>query len=530
MYLTQNRPIIFFRISGLLFLSVTLLLGCSEAIQNQDTFSSVHSVGDESSQQMSSESSSQGKSDRSSGVSDSGRLSSSLSSGSFQGSSHVGTESSSISGTPSSVGQSSASSAEEVKEKPSYIFDPSVIRSYQVVIDEKDWEFLDALPGREEYVEATLVFEGDTIQPVGVRYKGSVGGWVGCTQDIFNQSTPKLEDAKCSVKIKFNWKDTGGRFYGLRKLQLHSQNLDGSKLHDRLAYHLYNVFDVPASRSSSAHLYFNDTYMGLYGVIEQVDKEFVEHHFPDDSEGNLFKEAWPVANEGMSMPAYILEDLLKTNEDSPDVSQMVDVITQFLNADGDVNRKKIFEKYFAVDEILRNVVVDRAIANDDGVFKWYCSEGVGCYPHNLFWYQEPATQKLHLIPWDMDNAFDNVNPDNIHNTYTLVQDAWNKTRNECEPFDGMLGKQRSAACDDIIHMLTLYEDHHNTLKEEFYSTYMNEEYIFEKIDEWVALLDLEVKKESKEFFGSDEKYREWEAGVALLKSDIKASFSSRGPQ
>ena len=36
-------------------------------------------------------------------------------------------------------------------------------------------------PTKEEYIEGALIFEGDTISPVGIRYKGSVGAFVGCT-------------------------------------------------------------------------------------------------------------------------------------------------------------------------------------------------------------------------------------------------------------------------------------------------------------------------------------------------------------
>ena len=49
--------------------------------------------------------------------------------------------------------------------------------------------------------------------------------------------------------------------------------------------------------------------------------------------------------------------------------------------------------------MLSYAVVDRAIRHDDGPFHWYCDWGQ-CEPHNFFWYENPNTSKIHLIPWD----------------------------------------------------------------------------------------------------------------------------------
>ena len=58
-----------------------------------------------------------------------------------------------------------------------------------------------------------------------------------------------------------------------------------------------------------------------------------------------------------------------------------------------------------IDEIMSYAVVDRAIRNDDGAFHWYCS-GSDCDPHNYYWYEDPTNRQMHLIPWDLDNAFE----------------------------------------------------------------------------------------------------------------------------
>ena len=62
----------------------------------------------------------------------------------------------------------------------SYIFDQNQLHTFELRLPQASLDFLDADPMAEEYVEGELVFEGETVGPVGIRYKGSVGKWVGC--------------------------------------------------------------------------------------------------------------------------------------------------------------------------------------------------------------------------------------------------------------------------------------------------------------------------------------------------------------
>ena len=86
-------------------------------------------------------------------------------------------------------------------------------------------------------------------------------------------------------------------------------------------------------------------------------------------------------------------------------------------------RMQIVQEWMDVDEVLAYAVVDRTIRNDDGVFHWYCFGGgsgllgaggegdipnEACNPHNFYWYEEPTEKTMHLIPWDLDNAFENL--------------------------------------------------------------------------------------------------------------------------
>ena len=62
-----------------------------------------------------------------------------------------------------------------------YIFDQNILHEFQLIIPEVSYKMINDDPTKEEYIEGALIFEGDTISPVGIRYKGSVGAFVGCT-------------------------------------------------------------------------------------------------------------------------------------------------------------------------------------------------------------------------------------------------------------------------------------------------------------------------------------------------------------
>ena len=103
-----------------------------------------------------------------------------------------------------------------------YIFDQQKLHTFKLNIPGSALAKIDADPSAEKYVEGSLTFEGETLSQVGIRYKGSVGAWVGGLSgfDWVNPSGHKI-GTKLSMKIKINWNGLDQRFYGLNKIQLH---------------------------------------------------------------------------------------------------------------------------------------------------------------------------------------------------------------------------------------------------------------------------------------------------------------------
>ena len=345
--------------------------------------------------------------------------------------------------------------------------------------------YINSDPSAEIYVEGSLTYNGETISPIGIRYKGSVGAFVGglSGEDWLNPSGRKTA-TKLSMKFKIDWKGYHSTFYDLKTLQLHSMNLDNSQMHDRLGYWLFRKMGVPAPRCIHTKLYINGEYNGLFSLVEQIDEQFTEYHFSDGS-GNLYKEVWPLKSDNSIQSDRNFYQGLVTNKIQ---GTNIDIIKSFaeniLNAD-DSEIQTVIDHHMDLNKTIALAVVDRAIRNDDGPFHWYCDWG-SCQPHNFFWYENPTNNKVHLIPWDLDNAFENIISNS--NPVTAIADIWGDTTNNCQNFeygDWQL-TQKSAACDRIIGGLARYEVEYQQIKDSLINGPMSEFLVNTLIDQWQA--------------------------------------------
>ena len=233
-----------------------------------------------------------------------------------------------------------------------YIFDQNKLATFELNLPVASLAKIDADPAAEEYVEGILTFEGETISPVGIRYKGSVGAFVNCLTgtDWSNPSGSKI-CTKLSMKIKMNWNDSDQKFYGLKKLQFHSMNLDPSQMRDRLGYWLFREMGVPAPRAVHAKLKINGIFVGLFILVEQIDGRFTRYNF-ENGKGNLYKEIWPLNYNGIPYSAQTYINNLKTNEDeNPNVDLMYNFALDVANSDS-AGLQDAIRKWMDIDEIM----------------------------------------------------------------------------------------------------------------------------------------------------------------------------------
>ena len=349
----------------------------------------------------------------------------------------------------SSTSDVAAESAPDDDRGADYLFDPNLLHTFEFALTDDDLRFLDDDPTAEEYVPATMTFEGDSYE-VGLRYKGSVGAFFGCTDgpNPFQPSGAKTCQ-KLSMKVKINWNDSKDEFLGVRKLQLHAMNLDPSQMRERVGYHLLREMGVAAPRSTHARVVINGEFVGLFALVENIDGRFTRANF-DDGTGNLYKEAWPFTADGAITDTTTFLQSLRTNEDDETSPQLIQRFARdLLDAD---DPAEVVRAYMDVDALMAQLAVDRTIRHDDGPFHWYCDGLISdqCGPHNFFFYEDPTNATITMIPWDLDNAFANIITE--ANPVIPIPDGLGDITADCEAFSyGPLGiAQRSASCDPLF--------------------------------------------------------------------------------
>jgi spore coat protein H len=269
------------------------------------------------------------------------------------------------------------------------------VPTFDVTLPEERWEYLQEHALDEEYVEACAAFEGTSIGPVGLRFKGAYGTLVPC----FNERGEMI-CTKLGMKLKFNEIDENLSFYGLKRLNLHSMIHDETKLHERLGYDLYRDMGLPAPRSAWAVLRVNGESYGLFSMVEQVDGRFTADRWPEDGDGNLYKEAWPSSDN----PAYYAGHL-ETNEETATHDVIVQFASELSAAEPDA-LASVLANWMDFENFQRYMAVDDAIFNCDGITAIYSSEDASwAGNHNYYLYQFQQSDTFQLIPWDLDSIF-----------------------------------------------------------------------------------------------------------------------------
>jgi spore coat protein H len=417
------------------------------------------------------------------------------------------------SSAPESDGGPALPAPLEVTADPSdeaaYLFDDAQLRTYNIVIAQADLDRINAKPADEAWVPANLEFEGTVYGPYEVRYKGAAGSFqYPCTTGEFE--APK--EGKCSMKLGFNEVDAEARFFGLKKLNLHAMNHDGSLLRDRLSYALFREYGLAAPRAVHVRVLINGKFEGLFVAVEQIDGRFTRARFSDGGEGNLYKEAWPVYSDPNE---YVYS--LETNEDEePSVERMLEW-QRMLQAGGDD-----FDAFVDPAYVARYMAVDRVIVNDDGMFHFYCDlakPNEAAWNHNYYWY-EGADQRFWLIPWDLDYAFDG-------SPWVRLHPSWSTETSSCECVDFEGIEQVPASCDPVVQELMNLQPEYEREIDGFLAGPFAAERIDAKLAAWTEQIRESVNEAAAGDYDVPNELT-WADSLDELKATISATRQARG--
>jgi len=246
-----------------------------------------------------------------------------------------------------------------------------------------------------KWVQGDVEFEGHSIGKVGVRYKGN---------GTFLESRPTL---KRSLKIDFNRFVKGQKLAGVTSLNLHNNVADPSWMNDVLSYQLFRDAGVPAPRTSYARVYvtvpgkFDRQYLGLYELVEDVDKHFLEENL-GTKDGALLKPSTPRPFTFMGDDWRAYEQPYEPKDDlTPAQRTRILDFCRLVSGASDAQFAATVGDYLDLEKFARFMAVTVWLTDLDSIL------AVG---QNYYVYLNPRTDKLEFIPWDKDHSFGQFPP------------------------------------------------------------------------------------------------------------------------
>lgn len=248
-----------------------------------------------------------------------------------------------------------------------------------------------SLPADLVITDLSGVYEFDSVA---VRLKG-------------NSSFDFYPTSKKPLKIEFDDFVDGQEYHGLKKLNLNNCWSDPTFLREKVFMDACRREGVLAPRMNFANVYLNDIFWGFYGVVEQVDKTFLDRWL-GDNDGNLFKagDNYTPDGGGLGQEAdlnyygatsanYAGRYELKTNETENDWSDLIELLDVIDNSSSAQVVAQLPER-MELSTTLRSLVMDNLFGNMDA---YYGSS------RNYYLYHDSTTLKWNWIHWDANMCF-----------------------------------------------------------------------------------------------------------------------------
>jgi hypothetical protein len=152
------------------------------------------------------------------------------------------------------------------------LFSDRAVRTFKIEIIGADLNALER--DNRSYVSATIKEGGVTYTNVAVHLKG-----MGSFRPL---------NEKPSFAVRFNKYVPDQTYSGLSKFLLNNSSQDSSYLSEYMATSLFRDAGLPSARVTHAFVQLNGRDLGLYVLIEAMNKDFLHEHFRS-GRGNLYE-------------------------------------------------------------------------------------------------------------------------------------------------------------------------------------------------------------------------------------------------
>lgn len=267
------------------------------------------------------------------------------------------------------------------------LFDVQSLNDISIVLHSADWQKLKDNFLDNTYYPADLTWRGVTVRNVGIRSRG-----LGSRSAV-----------KPGLRVDFDRYASGQRFLDLKSLVLDNLTQDPSMMKEVVSMQLFARLGLPAPREAFVRLYVNSTLVGLYAVVESIDKRFLTRVFGEDG-GNLYEYDYTFDYNfeylGSAYEPYKTLFEPKTNESASetDLFGPIEAMVRAANESSDASFEREMASHLDLGALLRHVAAEAFVAENDGLLGY---AGM----NNFYLYRFEAQPRFQVITWDKDNTF-----------------------------------------------------------------------------------------------------------------------------
>jgi len=268
-------------------------------------------------------------------------------------------------------------------------FDGSVLHDISLTINSRDWSSLKEHFLDNTYYPCDFKWNGQTVRNVGIRSRG----------------TGSRSGVKPGLRIDFDRYTTDQKFLGLKSVILRNNTQDPSGMRERLSMSLFMRMGLIAEREAHARLFINNTYAGLYTIVESPDKTFLGRNLNEDG-GHLYEYSfdnaapvpfnfgYPGSNADLYTPAPFKPETLELDPQG----QVLERLFWTINVASDAVWRSSLDEFLDIKKFIRHLAIENFLAEEDGL--------TGDYgPNNFYFYRFVNTNRFVFLPWDKSNTF-----------------------------------------------------------------------------------------------------------------------------
>ena len=267
------------------------------------------------------------------------------------------------------------------------LFNEQTIQDISLTVNTRDWNDLREKYKENTYYLADLRWRGVTVRNVGIRSRGNAS----------------RSATKPGLRVDFDRYSASQEFLGFKSLVLDNMVQDPSMLRERVAMKFFREMGLPAPRVVHTRLTVNNEFLGLYTIVEPIDKKFLKRTL-GENDGYLYEfkgtaQHYNLGYLGEELEPYAALFEPKTRETASmfDLYRPIKEMTFAIDRSPAHRFVETTAEFLDPKKVLTYVAVEAFLAERDGILgEWGMN--------NFYLYRLEKGMRFEFLPWDRDTA------------------------------------------------------------------------------------------------------------------------------